>query len=327
MSQEPEEPIELPSAVRGHPRVKAYVRESYAVHRRADLGTEWVAGLHAWQLLMTNDGCFTALTSARVRGWWLPPLPEGTPVFMALGLDDPRPMRTGVRTSRHTRPVEHDEIGGLRCASVPETLLACARWLSLIDMVVLLDCVLQRGECSVRDIETISPRRPGARALRRALAFADGRSESVFETLTRLLHVMCGIAVEPQFVVVDEHGQEVARLDLLIVGTTAAHEYDGDEHEQAPRRVRDRRRDRSLESLGYVRRGYTAGDILHRGVAVLRDADRSLGRPHDPSRIRPWSAELRKSLFCAAGQTDFLARVTPVRSPRVRHPSGGGSAA
>jgi hypothetical protein len=58
-----------------------------------------------------------------------------------------------------------------------------------------------------------------------------------------------------------------------------------------------------------VRRGYTAGDVLHRPVTILEDADRSLGRPHDPSRIRPWTAQLRESLFTPAGQAAFLRGV------------------
>ena len=308
----------LPRSVRGHPRVKAYVRESHAVHRRADLGDGLDGSLHAWQLLMTDNGCFTALTSAAVRRWWLPPIPDDAPVFMALGLNDPRPMRSGVRTSRHTRTVEFDEISGLRCASVPETLLGCARWLCLIDLVVLIDCVLHTEQCDVAAIKAvIRPRRPGARALARALAFADARSESPFETLTRLLHVLCAIEVESQRVVYDANGVEVARVDLWIVGTDAAHEYDGDEHEKAPRRVMDRRRDRAIDRAGYVRRGYTSGDILHRGVTVLEDADRSLGRLHDPSRIRPWHDELRKSLFMPSGQAAFLDRAHP-RLPERR---------
>ncbi len=314
-----------PAGRRGHPRLKAYVRESHAVHRRVDLGDDVTAPLHAWQLLMTDQGCFTALTSAAVRGWWMPPVPVGAPVFIALGLHDPRPMRGGVRTSRHTRDIAWEEIGGLRSASVPETLLACARWLNLIDLVVLIDCVLHRKECDVDAIKAaIRPRRPGAAALRRALAFADGRSESPFETLSRLLHVLCGIEVEPQYVVRNGQGIKVARADLWIVGTTGLPEYDGDEHEAAPRRVTDRRRDRAIDEAGYVRRGYTSGDILQRGVTVLRDADRSLGRPHDPSRIRPWHNHLRASLFTASGQSAFLARATPALPIRQR---GGGDLA
>lgn len=289
------------------------------MHRRVDLGEDLAATVLAWQLLMPDDVCFTALTSAALRGWWLPPIPAGTPVFMALGLDDPRPMRAGGRTSRHTRPIAFERMGEVRVASVTETLLACARWLSLIDMVVLIDCALHRGESTVREIEAVlRPRRPGAAPLRRALAFADGSSESVYETLLRLLHVLCGIDVEPQYVVADEEGVIVARADLRIVGTNALHEYDGDEHEQAPRRVRDRRRDRDIERAAHVRRGYTAGDVLHRSGSVLRDAERSLGLAHDPGRIRPWLAQLRKSLFAPSGQAEFVRRVNPSLPVRVR---------
>ncbi|MBL0747443.1 hypothetical protein [Nocardioides baculatus] len=317
-----------PRAVRGHPRLTAYVRESQAVHRRADLGDDRVASLHAWQLLMPGEGCFTALTSAEVRGWWLPPLPADLPVFMAMGLDDPRPMRAGVRTSRHTRVISCEEIDGLRVASGPETLLACARWLCLIDMVVLLDGVLHTGACSESDIRAVlGVKRPGSKALQRALAFADGRSESPFETLTRLLHVLCGIDVEPQYVIRDTSGARVARVDLLIVGTNEAPEYDGDEHDKAPRRVVDRRRDRALDAAGFVRRGYTSGDILRRAVTVLQDADRSLGRPHDPTRIRAWHDQLRQSLFTPSGTRAVLARTTPTIAPRARNEAGSGDAA
>ena len=56
----------------------------------------------------------------------LPPLPDGCPVFMALAKDDPRPMRDGVHTSRHIRPVEYVVVRGLRVAVLPEALAAAA---------------------------------------------------------------------------------------------------------------------------------------------------------------------------------------------------------
>ena len=305
---EREEP--RPRAVRGCPRLRAYRRESHGIHRLDELGEETVAALPAWQLLTTNRACFTALTSAIVRDWWLPPIPDGTPVFMAMGVDDPRPMRQGVRTSRHEQAVELDEIDGLRCASVPETLLACARWLCLIDVVVLVDCVLSRQLCPIDQVKAVArPRRPGASRLLKALALADGRSESPYETLLRLLHVSCGAEVHPQFELRDDDGDVFGRADLWVVGTDSIHEFDGDEHEKAGRRVKDRRRDRRIDKAGMVRRGYTAGDLLQRPVTVLDDIDRALGRPHDPSRIRPWLDELRRSLFTAAGRSTFLEQV------------------
>lgn len=245
--------------------------------------------------------------------------PDGDTRVHRPGAGRPASDAHGVRTSRHTRPIGYDDLGGLRCASIPETLLACARVLGLIDLVVMIDCVLHLEQCTVKDIEAVlRPRRPGAKALKRALAYADDESESAYETLLRLLHVLCGIEVQSQYVVRDEDGAEVARADLRIVGTNALPEFDGDEHEKAPRRVKDRRRDRAIERAQYVRRGYTAGDVLHRSVSVLRDAERSLALPHDPERIRPWLDELRKSLFSPSGQADFLSRTTPRLPERAR---------
>jgi hypothetical protein len=274
--------------------------------------------LGGWQLLMTDVGCFTGLTALEVLGVPLPPLPDRCPVFMALAKDDPRPMRSGVYTSRHIRPVACVEVRDLRVARVAEALAAAGRWVGLVDLVAMTDAALYLELVTLDELEEVatSPR-PGGRRLRKALTMVDARAESLWETLLRLLHVVCDIEVEPQWTLVDEDGVVVAEADLWLVGTTALHEYDGDEHEKAPRRVRDRRRDRRVDRQGFVRRGYTAGDVIHRAVSVLEDADRSIGRPHDPTRIRAWHELLRDSLFTPAGRTAFLRRV-PVSPPRRR---------
>jgi hypothetical protein len=311
-------------AVRGHRRGATWANVTHGVHRPigAPVPSEhppaWDEGdLAGWQLLMTGVGCFTGLTALEVHGVPLPPLPVECPVFMALAKDDPRPMRAGVHTSRHVRPVTHDVVRGLRVAVVPEALMATARWVGLVDLVALVDAALHLGLVSLDELEVISKtRRPGSRPLRTALSLVDGRAESLWESLLRVLHVVCDIEVEPQWTLTDANGVFVARADLWVVGTDALHEFDGDEHEKAPRRVDDRRRDRRVDREGFVRRGYTAGDVIHRAVSVLEDADRSLGRPHDPGRIRAWHRLLQESLFTPAGRAAFLQRV-PV-APRRR---------
>ena len=192
-------------------------------------------------------------------------------------------MRSGVHTSRHIRPVEHVVVRGLRVATVPEALTAAARWLGVVDIVALIDAAIFLELVSLEQLEVIArTRRPGGRRLRAALPLVDGRAQSLWESLLRLLHIVCGIEVEPQWELVDADGVLVAQADLWVVGTTALHEFDGDEHEKAPRRVGDRRRDRRVDRQGFVRRGYTGGDVIHRAVTILEDADRSLGRDHDP---------------------------------------------
>lgn len=311
-------------AVRGHRRGRQWAQVTYGVHRPAGTpATEehppaWdEEELAGWQLLMTEVGCFTGLTALEVHGLPLPPLPEECPVFIALAKDDPRPMRAGVHTSRHIQPVEHEVVRGLRVATVPEALTAAGRWVGRLDLIALVDAALHLGLVSLAALEVIAKsRRPGSRQLRAALSLVDGRAESLWESLLRVLHVVCDIEVEPQWSLLDSDGALVARGDLWLVGTTALHEFDGDEHEKAPRRVRDRRRDRRVDREGFVRRGYTGGDVILRAVSILEDADRSLGRPHDPARIREWHRLLSDSLFTPAGRSAFLRRVpaTPTRA-------------
>ena len=314
-----------PTPIRGHRRGQRWASVTYGVHRgstpavQVDHPPFWIEeDLAGWQLLMTDVGCFTALTALEVHGVPLPPLPRECPVFMALAKDDPRPMRDGVHTSRHIQPVAYDVVRGLRVAVLPEALTAAARWVGLIDLVAMIDAALYLELVSLKDLETISrSRRPGSRRLRAALPLVDGQAESLWESMLRLLHVVCDIEVEPQWKLADADGVVVAKGDLWLVGTTALHEFDGDEHEKAPRRVVDRRRDRRVDREGFVRRGYTSGDVIHRAVTILEDADRSLGRAHDPTRIRGWHRHLKDSLFTPAGRTAFLSRI-PVAPPRRR---------
>jgi hypothetical protein len=311
--------------VRGHRRTVCWAQVTYGVHRPAEPGDPvepplfWDEGdLAGWQLLLTGHGCLTGLTALQVWGVPLPPLPSACPVFLALAKDDPRPMRAGVHTSRHIRPVEYAVVRGLRVAVPAEALTAAARWVGLVDLVAMVDAALYLEVVTMDELRLAADTgRPGSRRLRAALALVDGRAQSLWESLLRLLHVTCDIEVESQWELLDADGFLVARADLWLCGTTALHEFDGDEHEKAPRRVKDRRRDRRVDRQGYMRRGYTAGDIIRRAVTILEDADRALGRPHDPTRIRAWHDLLRDSLFTPAGRAAFLRRV-PAAPPRRR---------
>ena len=87
--------------------------------------------------------------------------------------------------------------------------------------------------------------------LRRALALADGRSESPWESVLRLLHVSCGVPVVPQHEVYDD-GVLVARGDLWIRGSRMLHEYDSGSHLERQRQRADLRRGRRLANIGWA---------------------------------------------------------------------------
>jgi hypothetical protein len=293
----------------GRVRGRGWVGVTRGAHRLGTAQDPWRADLAAWQSVLPATAVFTGLTLARTRRWWLPPLPDDVPVFVAIGPGGCHPNRAGLILSRHPVPPACEVLGGLRLAPPAEALLACARVLCLLDLVVLIDAALHAGDCSEAALVEAAARRRGARLLRRAIDLADGRSESAFETLLRLLHVACGIQVEPQRVVVDEHRGFVARGDLWLVGTTTLHEYDGAHHLTRARQRRDLARGRRVTGVEWVRRGYTSVEVLHQGVSILREADLAVGRPHRPERIRAWHDLLRDSLFTAAGTARFRSNL------------------
>jgi hypothetical protein len=299
----------VPLPIRGRAPGVGWRQVTHGVHVQADGPT--AGDLAGWQLLLPAHGCFTHLTGAAVRGWWLPPLPAELPVFVSLGQTDPRPIRSGIRSVRLARPCVPELIEGVRVAPALEILLACAQDLGLVDLVLLLDAAAYAGDVDLEDLRSVLltlRRRRGLRALRRALELADPRSESPWETLLRLLHVICGVDVQPQYDVPGAHGT-IGRADLWIVGTRSLQEYDGEVHLPRAQQKRDLRRLRRLDEEHWTRHGYTDDDVLHRAVGILRDADRALGREHLSERIRPWHDLLKESLFTPAGQVRLMRRL------------------
>ena len=283
---------------------RGWVRVTHGLHR-----TNRTTDLRAWQQLLPVGAAFSHLTAAALHGWWS--LDVGAvPVLVDQPDGRPRLRRSGIRVTRVTGQVAVQHLGGLPVTTPAHTLLACARDVALLDLVVLLDCALRAGT-SRDEVERVAAgRRRGAPLLRRALGLADQRSESPWETLLRMLHVSVGASVAPQHVVTDTDGSFVARGDLWLRGTRVLHEYDGADHRTPRGQTSDLRRDRALLATGWSRRGYTATDLCHQPVAVLRDVDRSLGRAHRPERIHPWLQLLAASTFSTSGRARLRARLT-----------------
>ena len=265
--------------------------------------------LHALASRLHEDGGFTHLTAARLRDWWLPPLPPGLPEFAAQSDFRNRPRRAELRIIRTTPPPAITLLRGLPIVPVTEVLLTLARHLGLLDLVVIVDSALHLGHITPTMLAAaVRARRHGVRRLREAALLADGRSESPYETLLRILHLVCDILVEPQRELWTD-GRIVARGDLWLVGTQTFHEYDGADHRTRDRQRLDLRRDRDIEAAGWVRRGYTDLEVLRRPIEILRDADRSVQREHDPARLDAWYFLLKDSCFTTAGQARLLRRL------------------
>lgn len=140
-------------------------------------------------MVLPPGGHFTHLTAAAIRRWWLPPCPGNLPVFVAVPDAGWRPRRVGLHVTRQTSTVNGQPFDALPVATPDETLLAAARHLALVDLVVLADSALHLGDVTIEQLTAIARGRRGAPLLRRAIQLMDGRAESPGETLLRLLHV------------------------------------------------------------------------------------------------------------------------------------------
>jgi hypothetical protein len=199
---------------------------------------------------------------------------------------------------------------GLPVDAPGEVLLRAARDLAFLDLMPLMDSAYRFGGRRVAEgVDAVcDSHRPGVRHLRVARSLVDRRSESPWETVLRLFHVSVGVAVKPQHVVRDVDGRKVARADLWLEGTTSLHEYDGGEHLKLPRQRVDLRRSRALLRTPYVRRGFTADDLLNHPLEVLRDIDDAVGRTHRPSRLATWHRWLAESAYTDEGRRRLVNR-------------------
>jgi hypothetical protein len=262
-------------AFRGHRRLAGWRRMSYGLYIEDREPSRLADGLRAWILMLPTEAAFTHLTAAELRGWWLPQ-PISHPVFAALRHGDPCRHRAGLLVSRHLSRVPSELVSDIRLTRASETLLAAARDLGELDLVLMGDSALRLGHCTVDEHSgTASPGRspapPAPRHARRAERVA-------WESVMRVLHRAADIPVEPQHEIFDQWGRFVARGDLWIVGTNRLHEFDGGVHRDPATQSRDLARDRRLIEAGCQRFGFTKAQVLNDGGSISASTDTLLGR-------------------------------------------------
>ncbi len=258
--------------------------------------------LRAWQLLLPRSAAFSHLTAAAARGWWLPAaIPH--PLFVAMSSTGGSPRRPGLLVCRHPQPVAYNVVDGLRLTTPAESLLAAARDLGVLDLVIMGDSALRLKHCTITDLTiTAGQRRRGGPLLRSVIPLLDARSESPWESVMRVLYRAAEIDVLPQQEIVDDCGRFVARVDFLIKGTRRAHEYDGADHRKGDVHQRDLARDRGLLRARYERSGFTSVHLLTGGGDIISEVDRLLGRTWDPQRLTAWNQLIQTSLYGRLGR-------------------------
>ena len=248
------------------------------------------AGFYAWKEIASDplvilgairrrlpDRCaFAGRTAAWLHGLDFPPC---DPVEVAIPLGCGVSGRAGVKLRRvelHLTEVVIQQ--DLPTTSATRTLADLGRWLPLLEAVIALDMGLHEGVCDVYDLADwidTHPGFPGVARLRRALALADADSESVMETLLRLLLIQAGLP-KPllQVPLYDDTGGFLGRPDLFYPAQRLGLEYDGAVHKD--NLAADNRRQNRLLDAGYRLLRFTASDVHSAPDSVVQLVRRAL---------------------------------------------------
>jgi hypothetical protein len=169
--------------------------------------------------------------------------------------------RRGVRSSAALlEPGDVEIIAGVAVTSAVRTAFDLARRRDLIEAVVGVDAMLNRGGCSLEELTAyIESHRgwPGVRWAEKALVHAEPRAESPMESRQRMRLVLGGLPrPTAQYVLLADGNQFVARLDHAYEEWKVAPEYDGQPHEDRWRQ--DNERQQAIRDEDWWHRRYTS---------------------------------------------------------------------
>jgi hypothetical protein len=159
------------------------------------------------------------------------------------------------------------DVGGIRATSPGRTLADLVLRARRAEAVALMDAALHGGH--VTDLSRVREKTFGRHGSVTRLGWwslADGRAESPLETRIRLLLRDGGLPPPtPQWLVTDEGGWTIARLDLAWPKYRLDVEADGrDVHAEPEALYRDRDRQNVLMNLGWTVLRFTWSDALDR---------------------------------------------------------------
>ncbi len=180
----------------------------------------------------------------------------------------------------HASPLPPDEVtvvDGILTTTLARTAMDVARSGSFTDALVVLDGALRAGAThdEIALLTDRGRRRRGIALVRQTVPWADGRSESAGESLSRALMIRAGIPMpELQVEYREDDGEVFARVDFDWGGRVVG-EFDGlVKYGDATDVVAEKRREDKLRALGIIVVRWTWNDLRNpeQFVAKLRRA-------------------------------------------------------
>ncbi|MEV6556070.1 type IV toxin-antitoxin system AbiEi family antitoxin domain-containing protein [Nocardia sp. NPDC051756] len=246
------------------------------------------AGRHLMLALATGE----AMSDAAVASHCSAVVIHGAPTW-ALPLDRVHMTRDRINGGRkgkqlvvHSAQIEPDEItmvNGIRVTTPARTVIDIARSEGFELSVVIADAFLRQGLTTADELRAHLLRaryRPGCRKAAQVVGFADGRSESVGESRSRIVIRRGGLpAAELQARVFTDDGICVGRVDFLFAELGVVGEFDGKVKYQSELRgareseqvvVAEKIREDKLRALGWMVVRWTWNDLDHPDELIRR---------------------------------------------------------
>ncbi len=211
--------------------------------------------------------------------WGADALVRGAPVEVTVPHEVRFRPPHGLRIVRSRLPAKDRGVqNGVPLTTPRRTAFDLARRLGLFEAVVCVDAMLAADLVTESVLAFEAAGRstwPRVSQVREVLRFCDAGAESPQESRLRLILVAGGLPRPvTQYVVYDDDGRFVARLDLAYPKKKLGVEYDGDQHRSRAVFRTDVRRLNDLRACGWTVLRFVAGDMSqpHRMRAVVARA-------------------------------------------------------
>jgi predicted transcriptional regulator of viral defense system len=214
----------------------------------------------------------------------------GTDVTLTRTPGHNRSGRGGIHIYSAELPKGHvTEVYGMPVTTPARTVVDLARSLEFRAGVVAADSALHRKLVTKAELESVHSycsRWPGATLAAQVVSFADALSESVLESLARVVFRDCGLP-PPELQIWAGGAEAVGRVDFLWRRYRTVAEVDGRmKYANSVRAVRQLERDRQLRDAGYEVVHFTWKDINENPGyvnATIRKAFRRGAQPRLPA--------------------------------------------
>jgi hypothetical protein len=279
-------PIEIPAALRSHPFTTSQAA-SHGVsihvlrgHRFLNLFRGvWVSAEHhvdeqlriaAARLVLPADSALSHVSALRRHGVGLG---SEWPIHFSTNTSAQTRLR-GVCLHRRLGTLHPRDVDGVPTLGPDRTFVDCATIMGLRDLVRAGDWLVRLGLSRPEVLRAYAADRhlDGVVRARRASTFVASRVDSVTETDVRLLLRFARLPrPEVNGWITDEHGNALARGDLVFRASWVIVEYDGWHHERdARQRQKDHLRRERLEACGWRLIVVTAADMANPSGIVSR---------------------------------------------------------